>query len=237
MRRTTALVVATGLALALGACSSSSKTGAQDTGPAGSAAAGATQAAQTPTQAAPPTTAPSSASSSAAAPSPVAASVSAIGTTVATNLDPCQLVTSAEASALAGTTYGAGKEEPSGNTKECVYGYQTTNVFTIEVTQADSVATAQAAWTAAKAQADAGLKQQLPPGVTVNINTAGIPGIGDQAATVYASDNLGGQQFGISGIYVLKGATFFAFQDLLVGHAPPTVAAMEAEAMTVLGRI
>lgn len=240
MRRIRGLVTVITVAVAVGGtvagCHSSSKTGGQ--GASGSATAQASVAQTQAAQSQSPT--PTAAASTSAAPQqsqPAAASVSVIGTTVATNIDPCQLVTAAEASVLAGTTYSSGMEQTSGNGKECIYGYQTTNVFTVEVVQADSAATAQAAWADAKAKADAGLKQQLPAGVTVNVNTGGVPGLGDQAATVYVSTSLGGQQVGLSGVYVLKGATFFAFQDLLVGHAPPTLAAMEAQATTDLGRI
>ncbi len=53
------------------------------------------------------------------------------------NLDPCQLVTQDEASTLAHATFGPGKEETiSASGKECVYGYQTTNVMDIIVAQA-----------------------------------------------------------------------------------------------------
>lgn len=167
------------------------------------------------------------------APPPVAAS----GSTVATDLDPCQLVTSSEASALAGTTFGSGQEEKDGNTKRCTYGAQTLNVFTVEVAQAANVATAQAAWAQEEAEVDANLKQKVPAGVSISIATGNAAGIGDQAASVFASTTIGGQAVGISGIYVLKGATFFAFQDFVLGKAPPAVAALEGEAKTVLGRV
>jgi len=35
----------------------------------------------------------------------------------------------------------------------------------------------------------------------------------------------------------LKGPVFFAYQDLVLGRPAPAVAALEAEAQTVLGRV
>jgi hypothetical protein len=156
---------------------------------------------------------------------------------VATALDPCQLVTQAEASTLAGTTFGPGKEDKSGNGKRCVYGGQTKNVFTVELGQAKDAATAQAEWSQAQAEAKAAVSEKLPPGTHVSLDTGAASGIGDRAATVYGSTTIGGLPVGLSGIYVLKGATFFAFQDLVLGNHPPTVAAMKSEARTAAGRV
>ena len=58
---------------------------------------------------------------------------------------PASWSPSSEASALAGTTFGPGKEEASGtNGKRCVYGSQTTNVFMVIVGQAATTADADA---------------------------------------------------------------------------------------------
>jgi Protein of unknown function (DUF3558) len=128
-------------ALLLTACSSPVTT---------SSSSDAAGSAATPSSA-PATTAPSSAPASQSG--------------VATSLDPCQLVTSSEASALAGTTFRTGKEESSGqNGKECVYGSQTTNVFTVEVGQDPNPAAAQADWSKERARAQRLLTKKLPPG-------------------------------------------------------------------------
>jgi hypothetical protein len=208
--------------LALAACSSSS--------PSGSGAANAANAANATTAAsvsAPATQAPVS-----SAP----ATTQAAGAPIA--LDPCQLVTRSEASSIAGVAYGAGKEETfSGGGKGCVYGSQTVNVFTVELAQATSPAVAQAAWSQEQTQAKALLLKQIPPGMKLSYNLNPASGLGDRAATVSAGMNIAGRTIGISGIYVLKGRVFFAYQDLVVGHSAPAVAALEAEARTVLGRI
>jgi hypothetical protein len=151
-------------------------------------------------------------------------------------LDPCRLVTSAEASTLAGTTFGKGVEEANGSGKRCVYGSRTLNVFTVEVVRAKDAATASAAWAQAQAEAQSAVKQQLPAGVHFSLVTDNVD-IGDKAATVAGGTTIFGRSFGFSGVYVLKGPTFFAFQDLVLSKAPPSVSRMEAQARTTLGRV
>jgi hypothetical protein len=183
-------------------------------------------------------TSTSSGSGSAAAAQPAAsAAASPSQSAAATSLDPCQLVTSSEASSLAGTTFGPGQEETTNGGKRCIYGSQTTNVFTVEVAQAQDSATAQADWSQEQAKAQNLVEQKLPPGVDVSLNTQNVTGLGDRAATASGSASVAGHKIGVSGIYLLKGATFLAFQDLLLGHNPPSSAAMQAEARTALGRV
>jgi hypothetical protein len=212
MRRTAATFTIIASGLLLGACSSPATTASS-------------QAASTAT--------PSAANSAAAVPSSAGASSAA-----ATSLDPCQLVTSAEASSLAGTSYGAGKEESSGQDgKRCVYGSETTNVFTVEVGQDANPAAAQADWSKAQAQAQALVSKKLPAGITLSLKTQNVPGLADRAATVYGSTRVAGHTIGFSGIYLLKGSTFLAFQDTLLGHVPPSAADMESEAQKALARV
>ena len=179
-------------------------------------------------------------STGAAAATPAASaagSASAAPSGPATSLDPCQLVTGSEASSLAGDSYGPGREESSGGGRQCVYGYQTMNVFTVEVGQAHDAATAQQQWSQAQAQAQALIKSKVPAGVRVSVHTSQVTGLADRAETLYGSTTIAGQTIGFSGIYLLKGATFLAFQDLLLGHAPPSTAALQSEAQTALGRV
>ncbi len=179
------------------------------------------------------------ATSAAAAPTSAAASTKAAPQAgPATSLDPCQLVTSAEASALAGVSFGPGKSESSGTSgKLCVYGAQTHNVFTVVVGQAKDAATAGAEWVAEQAQAEAALKEQVPSGATVSLHKAGVSGLADKAETVTGSAAISGVQFGASAIFLLKGATFVQFSDVVVGTAPPSTAALESQARTTLGRV
>ena len=156
------------------------------------------------------------------------------------NLDPCQLVTQQEASQLAGTTYAAGKKEAlSSASSLCTYGAQTLNVFTVIVAVAPDATTAQADWAQEEAKAQAGVKQLVAEaGGTVSLKAGDItlPGA-DKAATAIATANISGHTLNISAIYVLKGAVFFTFADLVAGNPAPTASAMAAQATTVLTRV
>jgi hypothetical protein len=210
-----AAVVVVGLVLA--ACGASTATGTMS----------APMDTLTPTSAALPTSSPS-AGSAVAPPSVAAPSNGATG--VPTALDPCQLVTSQEASQLAGASYGAGAESTtSGGGKMCVYGGQTLNVFEVIVGQAPDVATAKAG----KAEAEAAILAQAGNGLTFTE----LPNFADGAAYVIGSITVQGQTFNGSAIYVLKGTIFFGFSDLALGHPTPNLAALEAQAQVILGRL
>jgi phage protein D len=157
-----------------------------------------------------------------------------------TTVDPCQVVTQAEASQLAGTTYGAGKEDTtSGGAKICWYGAQTLNVFQVLVATASSAAAAQAQWDQEKSQVQAQLeKASAVPGLTITINISDTSLSGaDRAAVGTITETYNGHTISGSAIYLLKGPIFFAMVDLVVGHAAPTSAAMEAEAQIALRRL
>jgi len=171
---------------------------------------------------------------------PVALSPSASAAPTATTVNPCLLVTQEEASQLAGTTFKAGKEEAiSSSSSMCTYGAQTLNVFTVEVAVAPDAATAQADWAQEEAQAQAGLQQLVAEaGGSVQLTAGDITLSGaDKAAAATASKNISGRTLSISAIYVLKGAVFFTFADLVLGKQAPATLAMEAQAQTVLTRV
>src|SRR5580693_6899677 len=123
-------------------------------------------------------TSPTPASSSSSASTPTATAVptptpTAVPTpsqsAVPTSYDPCQLVTASEASSLAGVTYGPGREETNaGGGRDCVYGYQTLNVFTVIVGVASDAATAQADWAAEENQVKSALNTSAK-GASVDI--------------------------------------------------------------------
>ena len=180
----------------------------------------------------------STSGSSSPAPSTSPVSSTPSGSPVA--LDPCLLVTSAEASSIAGVTFSAGKEDTtSGGAKSCGYGAQTANVFMVVVAQAADAATAQADWTQEQAKAEATIKQGLPPGASVNLNITNVTTLSgaDRAALATFNTTISGEPVGIIAIYLLKGATFVSFSDLVLGKATPTADAMEAQAQTTLGRL
>jgi hypothetical protein len=178
--------------------------------------------------------APSAASAASSMPSSLPAS------SVPVAVDPCQLVTQGEASALAGTTFGPGKPETdSGGGKLCVYGGATTNVFMVIVGQAPDAATARAEWTQEQAKAQAALEKSVPAGMALNFkvnDVSSIPGA-DKAALASFKESIGNVTITASAVYLLKGPVFLSFSDLAVGHSAPATSAMEAQAATSLGRL
>lgn len=154
-------------------------------------------------------------------------------------IDPCQLVTSAEASAVAGASYTAGIEETTGTGGNmCVYGSQTTNVFMVLVAQAPDAATAQANWAQYEGEAQSAVQTGLPPGVSVNllVNDASLDGY-DQSALAGGSGSIGGRTINGSAVYLLKGPTFVSFSDLVLDQHAPSMDSMTAQAGTILGRL
>jgi hypothetical protein len=178
---------------------------------------------------------PSSSPSAQASSSP-----SAQASAATTTLNPCQVVTQSEASQLAGTSYAAGTlDTTQSGSQICWYGAQTRNVFEVLVAQASSASAAQSGWDQEKSKVLSSLnKATNVPGVslTVNISDTSIAGA-DRAAAGTMSFSIGGHALAGSGVYLLKGATFVAIVNLVLDHAAPTVAAMEAEAQTALGRV
>jgi len=154
-------------------------------------------------------------------------------------LDPCQLVTSAEASSLAGTTYATGVEQTTdGGGRICVYGYQTTNVFMVLVGQAPDAATAQASWSDQEQRAQATLQRGLPANVPINYGLTDLSLSGyDRATLAGGGGSIGGRTLSATAIYLLKGATFLTFSDLVLDNPGPTGDAMQNEAATVNGRL
>jgi hypothetical protein len=224
MRRSAALltVTAAAIASALAACSSSGTSGTTPP-PATQSATEQVSVAATASTVPSATTSPSTAASQSG---------------VATSLDPCQIVPASEASALAGASYGAGKEEPSGTDgKRCVYGSETTNVFSVLVGQAASAADAGADWSQAQADEQAALKKQLPSGIKINEQTKDVSGLADRATVMAGSVSLGVESIAASAIYLLKGTVFLSFSDEVIGGHVPTAAALEAEAQKALARV
>ena len=151
------------------------------------------------------------------------------------SIDPCTIISAAEAGTLAGVTFGAGKETTTeGNARICTYGSSTPNVFSVEVAIAPDVATAQAGEAAAQADLKASADQ-----FGKDVKVTQLPGFaaGADAVLMEATASLGGKTLGVRAIYVLRGTTFFGFSDLALDTAPPSADAMKAEATTVLGRL
>jgi hypothetical protein len=210
----------------LAGCSSA----ATDTGSPGTASSAAPPSTVAPATASEPASAPASEPAASSAAPASEAVMSEEPTGVPTDIDPCQLVTSDEASTLAGAQFGAGKEDTTeGNGRTCTYGSGTLNVFTVVVGEAPDAATAQAE----KADFKAQLEKAVPKGVKVTE----LPDFADGAAIFGGSATVGGQKISASSIAVLKGTTFFAFSDVKLGGDAPSDDALQAQAQTCLGRI
>lgn len=154
-------------------------------------------------------------------------------------VDPCQVVTQTEASQLAGTTYASSKETTTANGKYCVYGAQTLNVFDVFVVTASNAAAAQSAWDQEKSQVTNELQQQATSSglnFTVNITDTSMSGA-DRAASGTWTGTISGHTFAGSALYFLKGPYFVGIVDIVVDHPAPTVAAMEAQGQTSIGRL
>ena len=226
MRRSAALatVTATVLASALAGCSAAGSSGT--TPPASQSATEQASAAAT------------ASAASTAASSPAAASPSASQSGVATTLNPCEIVPASEASAVAGNNFSAGQQEPTGTGGErCVYGSETRNVFSVIVGQADNAADAEADYSTEEAAAQAAITKQVPSGVKINEQTQDVSGLADRATVVSGSASFGGASVAASAIYLLKGAVFLSFSDVVVGASAPSPSALEAEATKALARV
>jgi hypothetical protein len=245
-RRAVFILVAITPALLITSCKSSSKSkvttlplkvSAIATTPATPAPASSAPVTATPLPPLPPATSAPASPSATPTPTPTP-TASPSGSLAPTDLDPCQLVTQDEASTLANATFGPGREVASpGHPKGCIYGSQTKNVLDVIVAQSPDAKTAQAGFAQVQAQAQSQFEAELPPGVHVNLNSANAEGIGDKATTVTFSNSGNGATISFSGIYVLKGATFFTIGDLVTGASPATITALKDQAQVVLGRI
>ena len=203
--------------LALAACSSSSPssgsgaTTAANAANATTAASVSAPATQAPATSAPPTT----------------------QTAAATAPDPCQMVTSVEASALAGTALGPGKKSNGGS--DCTYS-STKGLVSVQTARGTSAAEAQAYWAQEEAQVPKRLQQATnAPGLVVRFTP--VSGFGDRAALASENASFQGMTFSVRGMYLLKGATFTGFEVMALNRPAPSTAAIEAQAKTVLGRM
>ncbi len=154
--------------------------------------------------------------------------------TVSTSLDPCQLITSAEASKLAKASFGEGLEETtSGGGKFCTYGANTTNVFMVFVGQAPDIATAKAY----QADFEALIQENLAQLTSEGFVPTDVAGLGDAAIYDEASFTLPTGTLNGSVIGVRKGTIFFGFSDLVADAPAPSRAAMEAQAKVILEKL
>jgi hypothetical protein len=153
-------------------------------------------------------------------------------TAVVTDIDPCQLITSDEASTFVGVKFGAGKAtNADNNVKMCSYSGPGPNIFTVEVAVAPDVATAQAA----EADAKATLSSRGP-----KLGVIPLPSFADNtdAAILQGSGSAGGISLGARALLLLKGTTFVGFSDISAGGvSPPTEQAFQDQGNAVLAKL
>jgi uncharacterized protein DUF3558 len=195
--------------------------------------AGGTPAASAPIVASLAPAATSSATAEPSASTSASASEVAQATAVPTSIDPCQLVTPAEATTLTGAPFTAGEEGTgANNVKTCTYGQEGV-VLTVVAAVAPDEATAKANEAATKADLE-----KNAPGLPIKVEE--LPGFapGVDAAVASGSMSSGGLSYAGIAIYVLKGTEFFAITDIatLSGQAP-TSAQLQDQAKVALGRL
>jgi len=154
-------------------------------------------------------------------------------------LDACQLISSAEASAFAGVTYDAGTPiDMEAGSSGCAYRAGSTSVFTVIVAVAPDADTAQAQWSEYEARAQELVTQDLPSGASVNFIPSDVTDLPvDRAAVATGSGSLFGRTLNGSAAYLLKGTTFVSFSDIALEQPTPAPDAVEAEALSVVGRL
>jgi hypothetical protein len=212
MRPVTTLAAAVMVAASLTACGGKAKTAADTTTPPASPPASHATSTSSPTD--PPPSSPTS---------------SPKGTQ--NTFDPCQLVTQSEASTMAHSTFGPGKEEGNNIRHECVYGAQTPNVLSVIVLTGASNEDAQAEWDQLLAEAQQGVAKA--PANLVHLTPG--DGIGDRSEWVEADLSQIGVQ--ARGLAFLKGSIGIYVIDVVRGAAAPSRDDMTAEAQTVIGRL
>ena len=180
------------------------------------------------------TQAPASSSPSASS-APAAASESQIAqaTAVPTSIDPCQLVTHADATKLTGAPFTEGQASTGeNNVKTCEYGQEGV-VLTVTAAVAPDEATAKQNEAATKADLE-----KNAPGLPIKVEE--LPGFapGVDAAVASGSASGGGLSYDGIAIYVLKGTEFFAITDIAtLGGGAPTSQQMQDQAKVALGRL
>ena len=183
-----------------------------------------------------PSTAPTAETTPSAAPSASEAAAESVGpTAVPTTIDPCQVVTPAEASTLAGVKLGPGSPTTAeNNSKLCTYG-QEGLIFTVIVTAAPDAATAKAQEPEFKTAIEQGAAKAGLADMKLTEMTDFQPGV--DAAVLSGSTTLGGKKIEGIAFYALKNAVLLAITDLVYGGTAPTAQAVEDEAKIALDRL
>ena len=191
-------------------------------------------ATQAPTEA--PSVAPSASAAESSAAATEAPSESALPSAVATNIDPCQVITADEAGKLVGVKFGAGKEDTSaGGVKLCAYSAPGPNIFSVEVAIAPDEATAKAA----EAAEEKDLDSQAAKLADLHLTVTKLPGFAPSTDAALLEGGLKSPiPIDARAMFLLRGTTFVGFSDVAVGGgSAPTADAMKQQAMTTLAKV
>jgi len=166
-----------------------------------------------------------------------APSESALPSAVATDIDPCQLITSADASSWVGVKFGAGKETTNeNNIRSCNYNAAGPNLFFVAVGIAPDVATAKAA----EAAEEANLQSQAESMAKLNLTLEKLPNFADNtdAAILQGGLSAAGEKVAARAMFVLRGTTFFTFSDTAINSGePPSEQAFKDKANELLAKL
>ena len=223
--RTRSLILLASLSAALGACNASS-------GPTSSPAA----LIQPSVAIATPESNSSPDASATTAPSPSAAVSDAPSfTPVPTDIDPCTLLTQAEASTLAGVSLAAGTSSTAeSNARMCSYGAEG-SVVQLLVAVAPDPASAKAAEPGFKTLLEQGVAQAGIANPKLTEMADFDPGV--DAAMVEGSASAAGKKLSAIALYALKGAVIVAISNIGVGSPVASSADLQAQAHTTLARL
>ena len=214
MTRITARLALVSLAALLGACSSSSAGASASAAPIAASSLTASTTTATPA-ATPPATPTASPSTGGGGPQPTPGSI-----------DPCTLLTSAEASQLIGTKLPAGISEVVAPARVCTFRAGTREVRLFLWPPAPDVDTAKAYYDAARAEALSKLPTEFPG---VQIHQADLT-LFDRSAYVSGSGSIGS----VSAIYVVDGKQAF---EIFCALAACSQNALQGGATLVAGRL
>ena len=153
---------------------------------------------------------------------------------VASSIEPCQVLTPDEVATVTGTQFGPPTSTTADNSRTCVYGQEGLN-FEVIVVQAPDAATAKAQEPAFKAQ----LEQAATEAGIADMQLTELPDFesGVVVAVLHGSTTVDGKKCGGAALYALKGPVLLALTELTQGGTIATDGALEAAAMTALGRI
>ena len=156
---------------------------------------------------------------------------------VATDIDPCQLITADDASAFVGVKFGPGRESTTDkNVKICNYDAPGPNLFFVEVAIAPDEATAKAA----EAAQEADLESQAQDLASLGLTVTKMPGFAPNtdAALLQGGLSQGGVSVAALAMFLLRGTTFVGFSDTAVGGGqPPSEQAFKDKANELLAKL